>query len=165
MRQTNLIYTGKLITTTKTKRQLTYNSGTINLFKLFSRILCIEEFNGDDLPCYLMLYSDVPSMILGKPTVMDQRGREILREYVPINSYVSETNNNFQSNFVSSVDSTYVRDKSKVYRDLTLALVDQKKQNILAVVEFDVDVYNTVRNGGQAGLHWILEVSNDKSEE
>lgn len=165
MKDISLSYKGKLITTTKTKRQIAYNNGTINLFRLLARILCIEEFNGDDLPTYLMLYSDKPYMILKNPTVANHQSREVLREYLPVTSYVSETQDNFQSNFVSSIDSTYIYNRSQKYNDLTLALVDQRKRNILAVVEFDVDTYNTVRNGGQAGLHWILEISNEKVEE
>lgn len=172
MKQTNLKYKGTLITSVKTKRYVSYNSGTLNLFKLFARLLCKEHFDGSDLPLYFMLYAATPDQLIADPNFAKHEKIQVLRELLNISSYVTESRSsitskttNYQSNFVSELDSTYVYNTARMYNDLSLALIDGRKSNILAVVEFSTDVYEVIRRGGQAGLRWILEISNDSSAE
>ena len=162
---TSLIYSGQLEIETKTKKAVAKNHGTSNLFRLFSVMLCKEDFKLRSLPTYFMLYESDYATILDNPetNAAAHQNKKLFRVYLDIQSnYSSFENNAHHANFISTVDSSILVSTQQLTSstNLSLALVDADKKHILAVVEFDRDVYNIIRNGGQAVIRWSLTVSN-----
>lgn len=144
-----------------TKKDIQKNTGTINLFKLLSRVLCKEEIDTRSLPTYVMLYNQPYTDVTEKPYTSSFTTSQLLRNFMDIRSnYSSSEDNCYKSNFVTTIYCSDLTNTSQTYNNLTLALISSDKKSILAAVTFSPEVYNTVRSGGQANIKWVLTISN-----
>lgn len=174
MNYTNLIYQGTLEIEVNRKKYTQHNSGTSNLFKLFSEIMCREIPDGflNSLPGAMLLYCSDKMTLVRNPDVTDPENQKmmLLRKPLSLTAYssVSEIDGQraYQANFRSELHFAQLLNTNEQYEDLTLALVSNDLKSILAVVDFNKEVFNIVRNGGEAIMKWIITVSNlDDSQE
>lgn len=158
---TSLPYTGKITIETKSKKVVSRNHGTANLFRLFSVLLCKGRDGAfaTKLPAYFMLYNKSLQAVVNTPYTAAHKEQQVLKQYVVVDSYTSIEEDLYMSNFGATLTSAHLYNFDQ-YTTLSLALVSGDKQDILAVVEFSERVYDTIRNGGQAIVKWQMMLSN-----
>lgn len=161
MSHTSIAYSGKLILDTKTRTAIKHNNGTTNLFRLLVSILSKENFKTTTLPSYFMLYANTEANILASPFVQSHSSKQLLNTYVSVVSQSESSNDLYSATFTATVDSSMlIGALAHDNKNITLALIDGARENILAVVDFDMATYNIVNGGGQTYVKWVMTFAN-----
>ena len=160
MGATNLSYSGTLILEVKDKKSIKRNSGTSNLFRLFSVIMSREDFTYKNLPTYFMLYNCSYAELVANPSVESNTSYQLLNNFLDMNSYSTKDELNFNAVFTSTLSTAMLLNTTEAYPYYSLAIISGDKTSILAAVDFESDVYDVVKTGGQSLIKWIMTVTN-----
>ena len=161
IKSSNLVYSGTLYIESEKKKSVKHNTGSIYLFKLIASVLCRENYSSAKLPTYVMLYNNTVDNIINDPVVQHHRSYELLNRTVDIVGYSSTSiNSDIESNFITTIYQSMLTQTLNTPSKVTLALISADKNEILAAVEFDTDIYTIIRSGSQAQLKWVLTISN-----
>lgn len=167
MSNTSLGYCGNVEIRTKTKNTRCRNSGTRNLFRLLTSFLAGDKVETNNhLPAYIALYNRNSADVLSEPETNNNHDyRLLIDEYIPLiaQSFAPTDSDNlverqYRTQFEAVVDYKCVVDVAAT--DITLALVSNNQEHILAAVDFPVDDYNVIRAGGLATIFWNLTFEN-----
>ncbi len=174
----NLIYNGNVeITLDHTKRYR--NKGTIHLFRLFASLMAGDEYKPTVFPYYIMLYDTSPNTILTTPNTTTHQSKAVLNRKVILHRYTTEQQDDldtiYSAVFDTSITREYLNNYVAKYEDpgqrpsadnfiLTLALISQEGDSILAAVPFSKDEYDHIVAGGSAIIKWSMSLTNGGDE-
>lgn len=174
MKDTSLGYCGSVEIKTKTRSSRIHNNGTKHLFRLLTSFLAGDDVKtSTQLPAYIAMYNksidDFESDTEGDyKTSNNTIYSLIVGHYIPITTAqaftTAESNAAYGTKFEGVIDYKSVTDVNDV-SNITLALVSGNQENILAVVPFDTDAYNVIKEGGLATIFWNLTFENIPASE
>jgi hypothetical protein len=173
----NLIYNGNVeITINHSSRR--HNKGSSNLFKLFASLMCGDEYSVSPLPYFIMLYDTDVDSVLRNPSPHAHTEYAALNRKVVLHRYFSDQgiaeDRIYSAIFDTSITreylSNYVVTCNKENQSiegkpvLTLALISQDGNSILAAVPFLKEEYDHIVAGGSAIIKWSMSLSNGGDE-
>lgn len=163
MSNTEIVYSGKVLMKYENKQIEKRNSGSCNLFRLISCFLSKSSYSMNSLPAYFNLYTDSKDTLLSNSTTSSRTS--VLRNFIDVSSEAKTDTKytKFTTEYIGTLTSGNLVDTNVSYSHLTLCLISADKNEILAAVDFPVESYNVVRNGGQVQLKWIMEFKNKSS--
>lgn len=181
--QSSLTYSGIVTFETNKIKRTIHNSGTANLFRMFSKLLCKEDFSTRALPTYFMLYDVTKEMdgtvtrtLMDNPDVKLHTNKNLLTNYLEFSSYSSveqedTTKTRYISNFVATIKPEMMisRDPDRVsaIQHVRLAIISSDKASILSVVEFPRKVFATLCENTSAAsqvlIRWKTYIDNPAS--
>lgn len=171
MNNTSLTYVGNVKIETTHRKYLHKNSGTCHLFSLFSNVLAKKPVDKLSLPTYLMLYDlsskSVEEIEDFKTRAMHEDSLKALKYFVDLNSYTVTESNNFETEFTALLTASMIMDlkeKQQLY-SLHLAIVAGDQNSLLAIVNFDHEIFKTLQSGGQAVVRWRMSLTNAEDEQ
>lgn len=162
---TNIEYRGEVTFSTLTRTQRRNNDGTRNLFRLLTKMLAGEVVDSKTLlPRYVALYSGTVSDITSNPTTSSHSsllgagylsvlGQSVVPTMVGEDTF-------YRTRFQVVIDTTAINSPESIPTNVSLALVAGNKEDILAVVDFPMNDYQVVCNGGLATITWELQIAN-----
>ena len=161
----NIGYTGEVHIVAGNNRYSSHNMGTPGLFRLLSNIFGRRDaYTQDDLPGNIMLYEEDAENV-ATSTISLLSSKALLSSFVPVNFYPETVTINGETVY-QTVFTTYINNKvmstTSVPTTVTLALVDSNMSNILAAIDLPASsgVVNSVMQGNQALIKWIMKFSN-----
>lgn len=169
MNNTSLKYIGKVTIETTHRKNIRKNSGTKHLFRLFSSILARENFNSLNLPAYLMLYDlsgmDTESAVAFRNEAYDDIAYRAFKYFIDLNACTVSDTDEFETEFTALITAPMVLDLDETQiHSLALAIVAGDQQSLLAIVDFDHDIFTTIQSGGQAVVRWRMSLTNSAEE-
>ena len=165
----SLSCTGNVIVEVNSRKCITHNEATTNLFKLISLMLAGQtaRYSFLSLPTYFMLYynDNIETMsTTGSTDVLTtaDMGAPCLKEFIEVNRYV-DPNDEISVVFTANIIPSIITNIDSALDSFRLALVAGNQQDILAHTPFSRDLYDVIRSGGQALVQWRMSVMNKTS--
>ena len=162
----NLTYRGSVEVIVGTKHYRLHNTGTDYLLQMLVKILCgeVASTKNLDLPRYFMLYAESPKSLINNYNVGANSTKQLLKDFIRAEAQSDFTRGKFDGIFTATITGkNLVSRASSGIGGLALALVggSDDSMNILAAVDFDPDVFEILKMGGQAVMKWTMSVAND----
>ncbi|MBO5712101.1 MAG: hypothetical protein J6R47_04615 [Acholeplasmatales bacterium] len=154
---TQLSYIGEVKIKVGRKTYSNHNSGTLNLFALFARLLCGHKIEGTELPAYIDI---IDTKAENQPSILNQM-LNITRQY-KVGSLLEQ----------KAVITTVINDSNLLEitaeRDSEYELVlynGQTDKTKLASIKIEASILNQILAGRQALIEWSLYITNKSTTE
>lgn len=153
-------YSGELTIIHKDNKFTAHNNGTRHLFQLLTYMLAGNNFSFKNLPAKFDLVKKSVSQVLKDGTVTSSDSVLTSRLIVTKNTTLDDELNPHLE--ISSVLSSgnISNTSTAITGNLTLVLLPNDGNTVLAAVDYDINSYNQLLRGGQAQLIWTLTIEN-----
>lgn len=160
----NLIYEGNVEVTVKYKSYKKKNHGTKHLFRLFTSMITGEIVSSSSYPYYLHLISSPLNEVIDKPEITNHVNSALLKFYPQVHRYSNNIANKYNAIFDATILSEHLRNNMATPAEggITLALVSQNENTILAAVTFNNEYYNALTQGHSAVIRWTMTIRNSE---
>lgn len=153
-------YSGELTIIHQNNKFFAHNNGTRHLFQLLTSILSGNSFSMKNLPAKFDLVNKSVSQVLADGRISSSDSVLTSRLIVTKNITLDqELNPHLEISSVLSsgnISNTSI----PVTGNLTLVLLPNDGDTVLAAVDYNINSYNQLLRGGQAQLIWTLTIEN-----
>lgn len=153
-------YSGELTIIHNDSKFIAHNNGTRHLFQLLTSILSGNDFSMKNLPAKFDLVNKSVSQVLTDGTINPNDSVLTSRLIITKNMTI-DSDQNPHLEITSVLSSGNISNTStSITGNLTLVLLPNDGDTVLAAVDYNVNSYNQLQRGGQAQLIWTLTIEN-----
>lgn len=153
-------YSGVLTIIHNNNKFISHNNGTRHLFQLLTSILSGNSFSMKNLPAKFDLVNKAVSQVLTDGTINPNDSVLTSRLIITKNMTI-DSDQNPHLEITSVLSSGNISNTSTaITGNLTLVLLPNDGNTVLAAVDYNINSYNQLLRGGQAQLIWTLTIEN-----
>lgn len=153
-------YSGELTIIHNDNKFIAHNNGTIHLFQLLTSILSGNDFSMKNLPAKFDLVNKAVSQVLTDGTI-NPNDSVLTSRLIITKNMTLDSDQNPHLEITSVLSSGNISNTSTaITGNLTLVLLPNDGNTVLAAVDYNINSYNQLLRGGQAQLIWTLTIEN-----
>ena len=163
---TSIKYAGTVSIETKTKRILSHNNGSMNLFNLLNRFMARHTVSVGELPGYLMMYQATSASVLSNTNANSNiyPSIELFTSKTPMIASLLDAGGSEVIVYSTSLSSSNIKSGLSLNNNATvcLALISADAQTILAATDVQNGgmLIKSLQQGMNATVKWQLSFEN-----